>query len=83
MKELLLLQQQIDRYLDNALTRPGRFDRIINVGLPDLDGRKNNRHSFNNKPLSEETKEYLDDVAKLTSGFSGADIANLANGSPF
>ncbi len=66
--------------LDNALTRPGRFDRIINVGLPDLDGRKKiiDIH-FNNKPLSDETKEYLDDVAKLTSGFSGADIANLAN----
>ena len=66
--------------LDNALTRPGRFDRIINVGLPDLDGRKKiiDIH-FYNKPLSDETKEYLDDVAKLTSGFSGADIANLAN----
>lgn len=66
--------------LDNALTRPGRFDRIINVGLPDLDGRKKiiDIH-FDNKPLSDETKEYLEDVAKLTSGFSGADIANLAN----
>ena len=66
--------------LDNALTRPGRFDRIINVGLPDLDGRKKiiDIH-FDNKPLSDETKEYLGDIAKLTSGFSGADIANLAN----
>tara|TARA_Y100000389_G_scaffold141203_1_gene139044 strand:- start:907 stop:2913 length:2007 start_codon:yes stop_codon:yes gene_type:complete len=66
--------------LDNALTRPGRFDRIINVGLPDLDGRKKiiDIH-FNNKPLSDETKKYLEDIAKLTSGFSGADIANLAN----
>ena len=66
--------------LDSALTRPGRFDRIINVGLPDLEGRKKiiDIH-FDKKPLSKETPKYLDEIAKLTSGFSGADIANLAN----
>lgn len=66
--------------LDSALTRPGRFDRIINVGLPDFEGRKKiiDIH-FDKKPLSDGTPKYLEDVAKLTSGFSGADIANLAN----
>lgn len=66
--------------LDSALTRPGRFDRIVNVGLPDFEGRKQiiNIH-FDKKPLSEESREYLNSIAKLTSGFSGADIANLAN----
>jgi len=66
--------------LDSALTRPGRFDRIINVGLPDFEGRKKiiDIH-FDKKPLSDGTPKYLEDIAKLTSGFSGADIANLAN----
>ena len=64
--------------LDSALTRPGRFDRKIMVGLPDVDGRREiiDIH-FNNKQVQNIT--YLDDLAKLTSGFSGADIANLAN----
>ena len=66
--------------LDSALTRPGRFDRIINVGLPDFEGRKKiiDIH-FDKKPLSDGTPKYLEDIAKLTSGFSGVDIANLAN----
>lgn len=66
--------------LDSALTRPGRFDRIINVGLPDFEGRKKiiDIH-FDKKPLSDGMPKYLEDIAKLTSGFSGADIANLAN----
>ena len=64
--------------LDNALTRPGRFDRKVMVGLPDMEGRREiiDIH-FQNKQVQNMT--YLDDLAKLTSGFSGADIANLAN----
>ena len=64
--------------LDNALTRPGRFDRKINVPLPDLDGRiKISQVHFKNKKIKEDVD--LNEVASLTSGFSGADIANLAN----
>tara|TARA_X000001036_G_C20687474_1_gene808211 strand:- start:309 stop:2294 length:1986 start_codon:yes stop_codon:yes gene_type:complete len=64
--------------LDNALTRPGRFDRKIMVGLPDATGRREimNVH-FKNKQINNETD--LDDLNALTTGFSGADIANLAN----
>jgi cell division protease FtsH len=64
--------------LDNALTRPGRFDRKIKVTLPDYDGRKQiaNVH-FRNKILNNDLD--FDELASLTTGFSGADIANLAN----
>ena len=64
--------------LDSALTRPGRFDRKINIGLPDIVGRKQimNVH-FNDKKLSNDVD--FDEFAALTAGFSGADIANLAN----
>ncbi len=64
--------------LDNALTRPGRFDRKVMVGLPDAAGRREimNVH-FKNKQVNNQTD--LDDLNALTSGFSGADIANLAN----
>ena len=64
--------------LDNALTRPGRFDRKVMVGLPDMEGRREiiDIH-FQNKQVQNTT--YFDDLAKLTGGFSGADIANLAN----
>ena len=64
--------------LDNALTRPGRFDRKVMVGLPDSVGRREimNVH-FKNKQVNNQTD--LDDLNALTTGFSGADIANLAN----
>lgn len=64
--------------LDGALTRPGRFDRKIVVGLPDKEGREKiiNVH-FRDKKV--ENKTDLKNIASLTTGFSGADIANLAN----
>lgn len=67
--------------LDNALTRPGRFDRKVVVPLPDIEGRKKiiDIH-FKDKSVHEVFKSgYMDELAKLTGGFSGADIANLAN----
>ena len=67
--------------LDNALTRPGRFDRKVIVPLPDMEGRRKiiDIH-FNGKNVHEVYKSgYLDELARLTGGFSGADIANLAN----
>lgn len=64
--------------LDNALTRPGRFDRKIKVPLPDLMGRRAilDVH-FSNKNVDNSVD--FDEIATLTTGFSGADIANLAN----
>ena len=65
--------------LDNALIRPGRFHRKINVPLPDFDGRKQiaNVHFKNNK-IDGDSVDF-NELSSLTTGFSGADIANLAN----
>jgi cell division protease FtsH len=64
--------------LDNALTRPGRFDRKVTVGLPDKDGRKQilDVH-LRNKSVCEDVD--FDMIYELTTGFSGAELANLAN----
>jgi cell division protease FtsH len=63
--------------LDPALLRPGRFDRQVLVGPPDLDGRKKILEVHTrNKPLADVD---LDLVARRTSGLTGADLANLAN----
>lgn len=64
--------------LDPALLRPGRFDRHISVSLPDRAGRQailqvHTRHT----PLHEEVS--LERLARLTTGMSGADLANLVN----
>ena len=64
--------------LDPALLRPGRFDRQIIVGAPDIKGREEIlKIHTKNKPLSEEVK--LDVLAKMTPGFTGADLENLTN----
>ncbi|MDO4815057.1 MAG: ATP-dependent zinc metalloprotease FtsH [Bacillota bacterium] len=64
--------------LDNALLRPGRFDRQVYVGLPDIKGREAilKVHS-KGKPLAEDVD--LNSIAKGTPGFSGADLENLMN----
>ena len=64
--------------LDRALTRPGRFDRKVSVGLPDVVGREKilNIHT-KNVPLSLDVDLSL--VAQTTPGFSGADLSNLVN----
>lgn len=64
--------------LDPALTRPGRFDRKILVGHPDINGREAilKVHS-KNKPLANDVD--LHEIAKQTPGFVGADLANLLN----
>ncbi|MBR7095965.1 MAG: ATP-dependent zinc metalloprotease FtsH, partial [Clostridia bacterium] len=64
--------------LDPALLRPGRFDRQITVGAPDIKGRAEIlRVHARNKPLEEGVE--LEVVAKKTAGFTGADLANLLN----
>ena len=64
--------------LDSALTRSGRFDRKVKVGMPDIIGRRQilDVH-LRDKKVLENTN--LDEIAVLTSGFSGADIENMAN----
>lgn len=64
--------------LDPALLRPGRFDRQVTVGLPDKAGRLAIlKIHTRGKPL--DNKVSLDNLARGTIGFSGADLANLAN----
>ncbi|MCC6801650.1 MAG: ATP-dependent zinc metalloprotease FtsH [Anaerolineae bacterium] len=64
--------------LDPALLRPGRFDRQVTVALPDRVGRLDIlKVHVRGKPLDNDVD--LESVAKVTVGFSGADIANLAN----
>ncbi|MEP7292774.1 MAG: ATP-dependent zinc metalloprotease FtsH [Chloroflexota bacterium] len=64
--------------LDPALLRPGRFDRQVTVALPDRAGRLDVlKVHVRGKPLAPDVD--LESVAKVTVGFSGADIANLAN----
>lgn len=64
--------------LDPALTRPGRFDRQVYVNLPDVKGREQIlKVHARNKPLAPDVN--LKAVARLSAGFSGADLANLLN----
>ncbi len=64
--------------LDPALTRPGRFDRQVYVNLPDVKGREQIlKVHARNKPLAPDVN--FKTVARLTSGFSGADLANVLN----
>jgi cell division protease FtsH len=64
--------------LDPALLRPGRFDRQVGVGAPDLKGREQIlRVHSKNKPLAEGID--LELVARRTPGFTGADLANVLN----
>ena len=64
--------------LDPAIMRPGRFDRKIHVGRPDVGGREEilNVHG-KNKPLGDDVD--LKQIAQTTAGFTGADLENLLN----
>ena len=64
--------------LDSALLRPGRFDRQITIGYPDLDGREAILHVHAKGKPFEETVDFRK-VAQTTVGFTGADLANLLN----
>ncbi|WP_178109814.1 ATP-dependent zinc metalloprotease FtsH [Pseudomonas sp. AG1028] len=64
--------------LDQALLRPGRFDRQVVVGLPDIRGREQILNVHMRKiPMGEDVKAAV--IARGTPGFSGADLANLVN----
>ena len=64
--------------LDPAILRPGRFDRKVSVGRPDIKGREEilKVHAAN-KPLGDDVD--LEEIARTTAGFSGADLENLLN----
>lgn len=64
--------------LDDALLRPGRFDRTVTIGLPDIRGREEILaiHT-NNKPIAKDVD--LKNIARRTPGFSPADLENLVN----
>ena len=64
--------------LDPAIMRPGRFDRKVYVGSPDVGGREEilEVHA-KNKPLSDDVD--LKQIAQTTAGFTGADLENLLN----
>ncbi len=64
--------------LDPAILRPGRFDRKVAVGMPDVRGREEIlRVHARNKPLGDDVD--LEQIARTTAGFSGADLENLMN----
>ena len=64
--------------LDPAILRPGRFDRRIHVGLPDVRGREEIlKVHAKNKPLADDVN--LEEIARTTAGFAGADLENLLN----
>ncbi|WP_426994203.1 ATP-dependent zinc metalloprotease FtsH [Methylomonas sp. CM2] len=64
--------------LDKALLRPGRFDRQVQVGLPDIKGREQILKVHGARvPLAEDVN--INDLARGTPGFSGAELANLIN----
>ena len=64
--------------LDPAILRPGRFDRKITVARPDVRGREEIlKVHARNKPLGDDVK--LEEIARTTAGFSGADLENLLN----
>jgi len=64
--------------IDSALLRPGRFDRLVQVPFPDLDARKAILEiHMEKKPLAEDVM--IDNLAKKTEGYSGADLSALVN----
>jgi len=64
--------------LDPAILRPGRFDRKVTVGVPDVKGREEIlKVHAKNKPLGEDVD--LTQIAQTTAGFTGADLENLLN----
>ena len=64
--------------LDPALLRPGRFDRQVHVNLPDVKGREQIlKVHARNKPMAPDVN--FKTIARITAGFSGADLANLLN----
>ena len=65
--------------LDSAIKRPGRFDRTINIPLPDVRGREHILDYYKKKITVDQEAISSRNIAKLSVGFSGADLQNLVN----
>ncbi|PGH34517.1 ATP-dependent metalloprotease [[Emmonsia] crescens] len=75
---IILAATNYPKLLDKALTRPGRFDRRVVVGLPDVRGRVDIlKHHMKNVQISTDVEPTV--IARGTPGFSGADLENLVN----
>ena len=75
---ILIAATNYPESLDKALTRPGRFDRHVNVSLPDVRGRiEILKHHMKNVPITADVD--ATNLARATSGMSGADLENLVN----
>lgn len=75
---IIIAATNFPQLLDKALTRPGRFDRIVVVPLPDVRGRVEIlKHHMKNVQVSTEVDETV--IARGTPGFSGAELENLVN----
>ncbi|KAK2734816.1 hypothetical protein FQN55_002511 [Onygenales sp. PD_40] len=75
---IILAATNYPKLLDKALTRPGRFDRKVEVGLPDVRGRVDIlNHHMKNVQISTDVDAAV--IARGTPGFSGADLENLVN----
>ncbi|EXJ54262.1 hypothetical protein A1O7_09599 [Cladophialophora yegresii CBS 114405] len=75
---ILIAATNYPESLDKALVRPGRFDRTVNVPLPDVRGRVQIlKHHMRNMPIAADVD--ATNLARATSGMSGADLENLCN----
>ena len=75
---IVIAATNIPEQLDPALTRPGRFDRLIHVPHPDIGGRREIlAHYLADKPVEADVD--VESLARGTSGFSGAELFNLVN----
>ena len=75
---IVIAATNIPEQLDPALTRPGRFDRLVHVPNPDIGGRREIlKHYLLNKPVADDVD--VESIARGTSGFSGAELFNLVN----
>jgi ATP-dependent metalloprotease len=75
---IIIAATNFPQLLDNALTRPGRFDRHVTVPLPDVRGRIAILKHHSSKIKMDKTVN-LDSIAAITSGLSGAELANIVN----
>ncbi|UKJ88455.1 metalloprotease/cell division cycle protein [Theileria orientalis] len=65
--------------LDKALLRPGRFDRVVHIPLPSIKGREQILNHYLQKVNYDKNNINVKDLAKITPGYSGADLKNLIN----
>ena len=75
---IVIAATNIPEQLDPALTRPGRFDRLVHVPNPDVGGRREIlKHYLKDKPVDDNVE--VEGIARGTAGFSGAELFNLVN----